>query len=339
MEGDNEKIVSEEEQVQENNKKVFFRKYLIVIILIAMIILMTVLNENFLTVDNILNLLTQTAIYGILAFGAQLAITTGGIDVSTGSTLALAGIVSGVFSQMPDTVGKIFPNMPMIPILLTILIAVGVGAVVGSINGRLISKYTLPPFIATLGAQISVRGLALFISGGRPVSNINPQVNIFSERIWGWLPVPVLVFGLVAIFMGVLMNYTSLGKSIYAIGGNKEAAELSGINVNRNLTIAYMLAGAFAGIAALIYMGRTGGSIQPSAAVGYETTAIAATTIGGTSHNGGISTVWGTVVGALILGVMTNGFTLLGVDAYIQQIIQGVIIVGAVLIDVYEKDQ
>lgn len=320
------------------NGKSFFRTYLIVFILILMIIFMSVLNKNFLTVDNILNLLTQSSIYGILAFGAQLAITTGGIDVSLGSTLALAGIVAGVFSQVPDSVGKIFTALPMVPIIVTVLIALAVGSLVGAINGRLIAKYAIPDFIATLGSQISIRGLALFIAGGQPVSNINPQINFFGERIAGVIPVPVLILILCSLFMGVLMHYTSFGKSVYAIGGNKEAAELSGINVQRNLTLVYMLAGMFAGVAALIYIGRTGGSMQPSAALTYETTAIAATTIGGTSHNGGISTVWGTLIGSLILGVMNNGFTLLGVDAYIQQIIQGIIIVGAVLVDVYDKE-
>lgn len=308
-------------------------QFLIVGILIIMAIFLAVMSPQFLTSNNILNLLTQSSIFGILAFGAQLAITSKGIDISLGSVLAFAGIVAAVFSQQSDAVDKIIEGAPMVPIVFTIIIAVVVGGVIGAINGTLISRFALPAFIATLGSQIIFRGGALMISGGRPVSNINPAINFFGSRIGGWLPVPVLVYILVIIFMTILMNYTSFGKSVYAIGGNIEAARVSGIKVERNLTIVYALSGALAGLAAIVYMGRTGGSIQPAAATTYETTAIAATTIGGTSHGGGISTVWGTVVGAIILGVLTNGFTLLGINAYIQQIVQGLIIIGAVIID------
>jgi len=307
--------------------------FLIVGILIVMAAFLTFMSSQFLTVNNILNLLTQSSIFGILAFSAQLAITSKGIDISLGSILAFSGIVAGVMSQRPEAIDKIIEGFPMMPIWATVLIAIIVGGLIGTVNGTLISRFALPAFIATLGSQIVFRGGALMISGGRPVSNINPHINFFGSRIGGWLPVPVLTYILVIIFMHILMNYTSFGKSVYAIGGNIEAANVSGIKVKRNLTLVYSLSGALAGLAAIVFMGRTGGSMQPAAAVGFETTAIAATTIGGTSHGGGISTVWGTVVGALILGVITNGFTLLGINAYIQQIVQGLIIVGAVIID------
>lgn len=307
--------------------------FLIVGILVIMAAFLAIMSPQFLTFNNILNLLTQSSIFGILAFSAQLAITSKGIDISLGSILAFAGIVAGVMSQKTDAIDKIIDGFPMMPIWATVLIAIAVGALIGAINGTLISRFALPAFIATLGSQIVFRGGALMISGGRPVSNINPHINFFGSRIGGWIPVPVLIYILVIIFMYILMNYTSFGKSVYAIGGNIEAANVSGIKVKRNLTLVYVLSGALAGLAAIVYMGRTGGSIQPAAATTYETTAIAATTIGGTSHGGGISTVWGTVVGALILGVLTNGFTLLGINAYIQQIVQGLIIVGAVIID------
>lgn len=309
------------------------RKYLIVLILFIMVVFLSIASPQFLSYNNILNLLTQTAIFGILAFGAQITITSKGIDLSLGSTLAFGGIIAGIISQRPDAVDKLLPGFPMMPIIITILVSLVIGALIGALNGTLISRFLLPPFIATLGTQIIFRGAALMISGGRPVSNINPSINFFGSRLFGWLPVPILVYAVSILFMAVLMNYTSFGKSIYAIGGNVEAAKVSGIKVKKNLTMVYMIAGTFAGIAALVYMGRTGGSIQPAAAIGYETTAIAATTIGGTSHGGGISTVWGTVVGALILGVLTNGFTLLGINAYVQQIVQGLIIIGAVMMD------
>lgn len=330
---------TEEDVVKkENGKKkidwsAFIKKYLIIGILIAMIVFISILRPNFLSFTNIMNLLVQSSIYGIIAFGALIAITSGGIDLSLGSVIAFSGILAGVFSQTQDAIDKIFPGLGSAPLIVTILIALGSAALIGYINGILIADFDLPPFIATLGTQITFRGAALMMSGGRPVSNINPQINIFGTRLFGWLPVPVIVYVAVIVFMFVLMKYTTFGKSIYAIGGNQDAAEVSGIKVKKNIRLIYALSATLAGIAAIIYIGRTGGSIQPAAAVGYETQAIAATTIGGTSHNGGIGTVWGTVIGALILGVLTNGFTLLGVDAYIQQIVLGLIIIGAVIID------
>lgn len=314
-------------------RKEFMQKYLIIFVLIAMFAVLTGMNGNFLTLNNILNLLTQTSIYGILALGLFIALVSKGIDLSVGSTLAFAGIMVGTISQTKDAVDKIFPSLGQSPLIVTIVLALVIGGLIGLINGSLIAYTGIPPFIATLGTQIAVRGAALMISNGKPVSNINPQINLLGDRLFGFLPVPVLIYIGVIIFMAVLMNYTSFGKSIYAIGGNIEAAEISGIKVKRNIVLVYVISGVLAGISSLIYIGRTGGSIQPAAGTMYETTAIAAATIGGTSHSGGIGTVWGVVVGALILGTLTNGFTLLGIDAYVQQIIQGGIIIGAVVLD------
>lgn len=315
------------------DKKKFIQEYLIVFILIGMFIVLSGLNSNFLTFNNILNLLTQTSIYGILALGLFIVLVSKGIDLSVGSTLAFSGIMVGTISQTKDAVDKIFPSVGKAPILVSILLALIIGGIIGIINGSLIAYTGIPPFIATLGTQIAIRGAALLVSKGKPVSNINPEMNIFGDRLFGFLPVPVLIYMVVIAFMVVLMNYTSFGKSIYAIGGNVEAAEISGIKVKRNIVLVYMISGIFAGLSSLIYIGRTGGSIQPAAGTMFETTAIAAATIGGTSHGGGIGKVWGVVVGALILGTLANGFTLLGIDAYVQQIIQGLIIIGAVVLD------
>lgn len=327
-----------EEEKKKNKRGDLIQKYLIVIILIAMIIGLSILNPAFLSVNNILNLLTQTSIYGILSLAVFVVIVTQGIDLSLGSVLALSGVVAAVVSQSPEAIDQIFPGIGMAPIWVTVLVAVGVGGLLGAINGGLIAYFNLPAFISTLGMMTMARGGALLISSGRPVSNVNPAINFFGERLFGFIPVPVIIFALVIAFIGVLMKYTSFGKSIYAIGGNIEAAKVSGIKVKRNLTLAYVIAGALAGLAAIVYMGRTGGSIQPAAATGYELTAIAGATIGGTSHSGGIGTVWGAVVGALILGVLVNGFTLLGIDAYVQQIVQGALIIGAVLIDMRKNN-
>ena len=320
----------------ETVKKVL-SEYLIILVLAFMAVTLAALNPNFLTLNNIMNLLTQTAIFGILALGIFIVLVSKGIDLSLGSTLAFAGIIAGTISQTTYAVDQIFPNIGMAPLGVTILVTLVIGGIVGGINGGLIAYTKIPPFIATLGTQIAFRGAALMVTMGRPVSNINPQMHWFGSRIAGYIPVPVLIYIAVIALVGILMKYTSFGKSVYAIGGNVEAAEISGIRVNRNIVWVYTISGILASVAALIFIGRTGGSIQPAAGLMFETTAIAAATIGGTSHSGGVGKVWGVVVGALILGTLTNGFTLLGIDAFVQQIIMGMIIVGAVVIDMQKN--
>lgn len=329
---DVEKEIASKPKAERTGKRGLAMEFLMVVILLVMIIGITLLNPRFITINNLLNLLTQTSIFGILALGLLLVIISKGIDLSVGSVLAFAGVVAGSVSQVTGAAGQVFEGVGPVPFIGTILIALGVGALMGAINGWFIAYTKIPAFIATLGMFTAARGAALMVSNGRPVSNINPQIRLFGQRVLG-LPMPVFIYGLVIILTFVLLKYTRFGKSVYAIGGNIEAAEVSGIQVKRNLVYIYMYSGLLAGLAALIYMGRTGGSIQPAAATGYELTAIAGATIGGASHAGGTGTVWGAVVGALILGVLTNGFTLLGVDAYLQQIIQGIIIIGAVIID------
>lgn len=309
------------------------KRYQIIAILIIMIIAVSTLNKSFLSLDNISNLLTQSSIYGILALGLLLVIVSKGIDLSVGSILAFSGVVAGSVSQVLGVVGKMYPDMGPVPLFFTILIALGIGAILGAINGALIAYTDIPAFISTLGMMTAARGAALMYTAGKPISGVNPAIKFFGAKVFGPITMPVFIYIIVIIITYIILKYTSFGKSVYAIGGNKQAAEISGIKVKRNITMIYSYSGLLAGLCAIIYMGRTGGSIQPAAALGYETFAIAATTIGGTSHAGGIGTVWGTVVGALILGVLANGFTILGINAYIQQIVQGFIIVAAVVID------
>lgn len=323
------------ENVKKKNTatKDILKKYQIVFILIGMVIVVSVLNKDFMRLDNISNLLTQTSMYGILALGLLLVIVSKGIDLSVGSVLAFAGVVAGSVSQVLDATGKMFPDMQPVPIVVTILIALGIGALLGAINGALIAYTGIPAFISTLGMFTAARGAALMYTAGKPISNINPAIKAFGAKLVGPITMPVLIYFIVIVITFIIVRYTSFGKSVYAIGGNMQAAEISGIKVKRNITLIYAYSGLLAGLCAVIYMGRTGGSIQPAAATGYELIAIASTTIGGTSHSGGIGTVWGTVVGALILGVLANGFTILGINAYIQQIVQGGIIVAAVVVD------
>ncbi len=299
-----------------------FKKYGIIFILCIMVIAISIARPNFLSSSNLFNVLTQSSIFGILSLGVTLAIISKGIDLSLGSVLALSGVIAASFAQTPEAVGKYFPGMPLLPALIPILIAPLIAAACGAINGGLIAYTGIPAFIATLGMFTVARGLALIYTGGRPISSLSSGFTIFGDRI-GFLPMPVVVYAVMVVITWILLGNTRFGKRVFAIGGNIKAAEVSGIPVKRNLMLIYAYCGLMAGVAA----------------VGYELTAIAASTIGGTSHSGGIGTIWGAVIGALILGVLRNGLTLLGVHPYWQQVAEGVIIVVAVIIDMRTNAQ
>ena len=307
------------------------KKYGIVFVLFLMIIGISILRPNFLTPNNIFNVLTQSAIFGIMALGMTLVITSKGIDLSVGSVLALTGVVAASLGQSAAATSKFFPGIGELPLIVPILAAILLGALIGAINGGLMSYTGIPAFIATLGMMTIARGFALIYTGGSPISSLTPAFTRLGGRL-GVVPIPVIIYAIMIVITWVLLNNTQFGKNVYAIGGNIKAAEVSGVNVKKNLIMIYAYCGMLAGVAAIVFAGRVG-SVHPGAATGYELTAIAATTIGGTSHAGGIGTVWGAVVGALVLSVLRNGLTLLGVHAYWQQIIEGMIIVTAVIID------
>jgi inositol transport system permease protein len=308
------------------------RKYGIVIVLFLMIILLSIIQPAFLSPTNIFNVLTQSCIFGIMALGMTFVIISKGIDLSVGSVLAFAGVVAASFGQVADATEKYFPNMPVLPVLIPILVALLIGAGCGFINGALIAKTKIPAFIATLGMLTVARGFALIYTSGRPVSNLVPPLTALGDKLFNVIPVPVIIFFIMIVISHILLNKTRFGKNTYAIGGNITAAEVSGVNVSRYLILIYTYCGLLAGLAAVVFAGRVG-SVHPGAADGYELTAIASTTIGGTSHSGGIGTIGGAFVGALVLAVLRNGFTLLGVNAYWQKVAEGVIIVVAVIID------
>jgi inositol transport system permease protein len=279
----------------------------------------------------VLNILNQTAIWGIMALGMTFVIVAKGIDLSVGSVLAFAGLVSASLAQMPAQM-KLYQNLPDLPLVIPILAGLLVGTLCGAINGALIAFTKIPAFIATLGMTTIARGFALIYSNARPVSNLTPGMNAIGSRAFGVIPVPILIYLFIAIVSYMLLNKTRFGKNTFAICGNITAAVLSGVYVPKNLVMIYAYCGLLAGIAAIVFAGRVG-SVHPGAAEGYELTAIAATTIGGTSHSGGIGTIGGALIGALILSVMRNGMTLLGFSPYSQKILEGVIIVGAVILD------
>lgn len=296
-------------------------RYGIFIAFIVLCILLSLATPHFLTGQNLLIILRQVSVNGILAIGVTFVIIAGGIDLSLGSVVALTGVVAAGFAH-PGTY----------PLIVPLLIGLFTGVVVGLINGLVITLGRVAPFIVTLGMMTIARGLALVWSDGRPVSNLSPAFNFIGGGDWLYIPVPILLFMLVIVVSYILLNNTTIGRYIYAVGGNEQAAKASGIRVNAVKLFAYIICGGLAALAGIVLASRitTG---QPNAGIAYELDAIAAVVIGGTSLMGGRGTVTGTVVGVLIIGVINNGLDLLNVSSYYQQIIKGVIIIGAVLLD------
>ncbi len=327
--------VTEARSVNRERFNGFIRKYAIVFILLAMLIAMTFLSEAFLTWRNLLNIVRQISVVGLIAIGVTMVIITGGIDLSSGSVLALAAVVATSLAQRLDWADIKFPGLD-VPIIVPVVAALAVGALCGLVNGSLIANFKIPPFIATLGMMTVARGFALIYSE-RPVSGLRDDYNFIGQGYippgapFG-IPVPIIILLVVAFATHILLNNTRFGRHIYALGGNEQAARISGINIGRVKIGVYTIAGLLAGLSGLVLSSRIG-SGQPGLGLGYELDAIASAVIGGTSLSGGIGTIWGTIVGALIIGVLNNGLDLLNVSAYWQTIVKGSIIVIAVIID------
>ncbi len=298
-----------------------FSRYGILLSLICICVVLSIITPNFFSAQNLLIVLRQVSINGILAIGVTFVIIAGGIDLSLGSVVALTGVVAASFAH-PDTY----------PLVIPLLLALLTGIAIGAINGLTITWGRVAPFIVTLGMMTVARGLALVFSNGRPVTNLSPSFNYIGGGDFLHIPVPILLFALVIIVAIVILNNTLIGRYIYAVGGNETAARASGIRVNRVKLFAYIICSMLAALAGIILASRitTG---QPNAGVAYELDAIAAVVIGGTSLLGGKGSITGTVIGVLIIGVINNGLDLLNVSSYYQQIIKGVIIIGAALLD------
>ncbi len=292
--------------------------------LVGLVLVLWALTPHFLTVSNLLNIAEQAAIIAIVAVGMTFVIITGGIDLSVGSVLAFAGVVmaSALHAGVP------------VPVALAV--ALGTGLFCGLLNGALITLGRLPPFIATLGMMSVARGTALMFTEGRPVSGFSGGFRSLATGELMGIPVSVIIMiGVYAVAHFVLTR-TKLGRYTYAIGGNEEAALLSGVNVRLYKAAVYGIAGMLSGLAAVLLTARLN-SAQPIAGMMYELDAIAATVIGGTSLLGGEGTVVGTLIGALIMAVLRNGLNLLGVSSFIQQVVIGSVIIAAVLIDMWLK--
>lgn len=319
----------------------FIRKYAIVFIFLAMVVGISILSDAFLQPRNLVNVIRQISVMGLIAIGVTMVIITTGIDLSSGSVLALCAVIAASLAQKPDWHDAKYPGL-VLPIIVPILAALTVGALCGAINGGLIARFKIPPFISTLGMFTVARGAALLYSE-RPVSGLTDGYNYIGQgeilKIIPipdqpplGLPIPVIILIVVAIGVHVMLNNTRFGRHIYAVGGNEQAALISGLNVKWIKVGVYTIAGLLSGLAGLVLSSRIG-SGQPGLAVGIELDAIAAAVIGGTSLSGGVGTIWGTIVGALIIGVLNNGLDLLNVSAYWQTIIKGTIIVVAVIVD------
>jgi inositol transport system permease protein len=284
------------------------------------------LNEQRLVV-----MILQVSVIGIIAIGVTQVIITGGIDLSSGSVVALTAMVAASLAQAGDAVRPVYPTLIDLPVTVPLAAGLAVGAAAGLVNGSLIARTFIPPFIATLGVMVSARGLAKWYTRGQPVSMLTDTYTDIGSGA-----VPVIIFLATAVIFHIALRYTRYGKFTYAIGANPQAARVSGINVPRHLLLVYTIAGTLSGLAGIVTSARAE-SGQAGMGMMYELDAIAAAVIGGSSLSGGIGRITGTVIGTLILGVVTSGFTFLRIDAYYQEIVKGGIIVAAVIADQYRR--
>jgi ribose/xylose/arabinose/galactoside ABC-type transport system permease subunit len=294
-------------------------------VFVVLCTVISILSPHFLSVSNLLNVAQQTVINAIIAVGLTYVIISAGIDLSVGSILAFSGVVMG---QVLGT------GLPL-PLAIAAGVAVGTGC--GAVNGLLIAYGRLPPFIATLGMMSVARGAALLVTDGRPVSGFSESFRWLATGEFMGVPVPVLIMILVYAVAHFVLRRTKFGRYTFAIGGNEEAALLSGVPVRLYKLGIYAVCGALAGLASVILTARLN-SAQPIAGLSYELDAIAATVIGGTSLMGGRGSVVGTLLGALIMGVLRNGLNLLGVSSFVQQVVIGAVIIAAVLLDTFLKN-
>lgn len=301
------------------------RQYGIFVVFIIICLILAFISPQFLTVSNWTIIITQASINALLAFGVTFVIITGGIDLSLGSMVAVTGVTAAMLAH-PDTFSVALP----------IFAGLLAGLLMGVFNGFIITKSKIAPFIVTLGTMTIGRGLALILSKGRPVSNLSDSFNFIGGGDILGIPFPIIVLIIIFIICSLILKKTLLGRYIYAIGGNEQASRASGINVNQVKMAVYSISGLLAGLAGILLTSRitTG---QPNAGAGFELDAIAAAVIGGTSTSGGTGTMTGTLIGVLLIGVINNGLDLLNVTSYYQQVVMGIIIIGAVVLDSWNQ--
>jgi ribose/xylose/arabinose/galactoside ABC-type transport system permease subunit len=306
----------------------FMEKYAIYLALLLLCVVLAIITDKFLTIQNFKLILNQISINGIMAIGVTFVLITAGIDISIGSVVGFAGVVAALTA----------PAGSSIPMVIPFLAALGCGFAAGAINGLLVTKGRLAPYIVTLGMMTIMRGLSLIVSGGRPVSRLIGDFGFLGNNSLFSIPLPIYIYAIVAVVTHVILTHLKIGRYVYAVGGNTNAAYASGISPDLIRFFVHVVSGTLAGLAGIILASRINTG-HPNSGSGYELDAIAAAVVGGTSLAGGTGGIPGTVVGALIIGVLGNGLDLLAVSSYWQQVVKGLIIIASVLIDRNKKRQ
>ncbi|MDB5054211.1 MAG: mglC [Bacilli bacterium] len=329
--------------MQTKNIRGFVSQNMIYIVLVVLVIGIALKNPDFLSIRILHDILLQSSTRAIIALGAGFILITAGTDLSAGRVVGLTAVLSASMLQNQDYARRFFPHMAQIPVIIPIVIAIIAGLLVGLINGVIVAKFSVPPFIATLGTMVAVYGLnSLYFdmkpNQSQPIGDLRHDFTNIGSGFIGKsgpysIPYIVIIAVVIAVIVWIIFNKTKLGKNMYAIGGNIQAAKVSGINVSKNLMTIYAIAGGLYGLAGVLEAARTGGATNNYGNM-YELDAIAACVVGGVSTSGGIGTVPGIMAGVLIFGVINYGLTFIGVSPYWQLIIKGLIIVTAVAFDI-----
>ncbi|MDR1252586.1 MAG: galactose/methyl galactoside ABC transporter permease MglC [Treponema sp.] len=321
----------------------FTVQYAIYVVFIVLILIITIREPSFLSLNNFRNILSMSATRIIIAMGMGAVLITGGVDLSAGRMVGLAAVLSASLLQTMDYSRRMYPDLPVLPLIVPILVAMVACGLFGLLNGLFVSRLKVPAFIGTLGTMVAVYGAcSLYFDrppyGAQPIGGMDRRFSILGTGYIGFdgvysIPYIVIIAAVISVITYILFNKTTYGKNIYAIGGNAEAARVSGVNVGRTLVIVYTIAGLLYGLGGSLEAARTGGATN-NYGNGYELDAIAACVVGGVSNLGGIGTVPGIVIGVLIFSVINYGLTFINMSPYWQQIVKGAIIIAAVALDI-----
>ena len=313
------------------NAVAWLRRYGTTLFLALLIVFFASQNQRFLSLRNLTNILTEGSIYGIIAVGMTFVILTAGVDLAVGSLLAFAGMAGAYVARM---IGADFA----MSWTAALSMAIFTGAAAGYLQGKAVTLLGIPPFIVTLGGMTIWRGATLILNDGAPISGFDEGYRWWGTGTIAHVPIPVALFALVAATGYIVQRYTRYGRHIFAVGGNPEAARLNGLNVAAIITSVYLMVGVLAGLAGFLQSARLGAA-EATAGAGYELRVIASVVIGGASLSGGRGGVGGTIIGALLIGVLTNGLVIMHVSSYWQQVVIGLIIVTAVAFDTFAKSR
>ncbi len=305
----------------------FLSKNITIPVLLVCIVFFSLVSDVFFTVNNITNVIRQVAVTGIASAGMTMIMLTGGIDLTPGSTVGLVGVICALLMKNTS-----------LPIWIVVIAGVSVGLIIGLINGTLVAYAKMPPLICTLAVMHGIRGLCYILTGGMPIFGFPSSFGVLGKAYVGVIPVPVIILAIVFVVIAILLDKTSMGRHIYAIGGNREALRLSGVNVKKRLVQVYGIAGVLFGLAGVVLLSRIS-SAQPSAGNGFEFDVVTAVVLGGISVSGGEGKLSGAITGVLIMGILANGMTLLNIYEYYQMIMKCMVLLIAVFVGEYAKNR